>query len=760
VANPAVKIVISATDSASAVFRRVDTAINGVARAAFSLQGMLAGIGAGMIARDFIQTAAAAERLRHQLDTVTKGEGKSWFAAIDSWADAMPVAGDKAIETFVRMRTMGIQPTMEMFTAMADTAYSMPGDVNANFTAIGEALAKITEKGQASGKALNELTSKGIPAFDILREKFRLNDEQLQNLGKNGISAKQVVESIVEWMGKANAGQSAKFAESWDGQIKQLRETWEDFERAVMESGPFKIMKDQAKSLNDYLKTEEGNLELDKWAKQTAEGVILAFEGISFAAQGMVTGVNGFRATLAGIDIAIAKILQQADKLAAVKQMATGDLGQFLEGWKYLNLPGEKDPSKVGADKDFISAAKQMETEAQTSLDRAINAQIATEENFARARAKIQEIRKGVANSSNSFNAPEQTSFPPSTTPTAMTPEEMARLFGGSPDQFREVTDEILKTRRDLDNQLALLNKEGFEREEEEIRQYAAKLREQAQSDVVTLATIDKLYEAKMADVKKKRDAEYQAQVEESQRRQYEDAEKIRRSQPAAMATGFREEFRKMKTEMDDFQDYGARMARETAYAMESSFTDFFFDAFKGNLKSLSDYFTSFSNSILRAMSNIMAQQVAMGLMTSAGSAFSGMSFGGGAAAGAGAASAGGIQQAGNAPILNANGNVLRGGFQAFATGGIVNKPTLGLVGEGRYNEAIVPLPDGRRIPVEMKGGAAAPNVVVNVVNQTGQQANARQEQPQWNGREWVIGIVLTAMQRNEMGMRDAMRAI
>jgi len=51
-----------------------------------------------------------------------------------------------------------------------------------------------------------------------------------------------------------------------------------------------------------------------------------------------------------------------------------------------------------------------------------------------------------------------------------------------------------------------------------------------------------------------------------------------------------------------------------------------------------------------------------------------------------------------------ANGAVWKGGFQAFADGGIVSGPTLGLVGEGKYNEAIVPLPDGRSIPVQMQG--------------------------------------------------------
>jgi len=49
-----------------------------------------------------------------------------------------------------------------------------------------------------------------------------------------------------------------------------------------------------------------------------------------------------------------------------------------------------------------------------------------------------------------------------------------------------------------------------------------------------------------------------------------------------------------------------------------------------------------------------------------------------------------------------AMGGVVSGGFRAFAAGGTVNQPTLGLVGEGLFNEAIVPLPDGKSIPVVM----------------------------------------------------------
>ena len=65
--------------------------------------------------------------------------------------------------------------------------------------------------------------------------------------------------------------------------------------------------------------------------------------------------------------------------------------------------------------------------------------------------------------------------------------------------------------------------------------------------------------------------------------------------------------------------------------------------------------------------------------------------------------------------LFFANGGIAKGGFRAFASGGVVNKPTVGLVGEGKYNEAVVPLPDGKSIPVMGSTGSTENNVTVNV---------------------------------------------
>lgn len=85
-----------------------------------------------------------------------------------------------------------------------------------------------------------------------------------------------------------------------------------------------------------------------------------------------------------------------------------------------------------------------------------------------------------------------------------------------------------------------------------------------------------------------------------------------------------------------------------------------------------------------------------------------------------------------------AKGGIMPGGFRAFASGGIVRRPTLGLVGEGGQNEAVIPLPDGQNVPVKLQGGGA-PSIVIN--NYAGVQVRAR-EQDSPDGARLIVDLV------------------
>ena len=95
------------------------------------------------------------------------------------------------------------------------------------------------------------------------------------------------------------------------------------------------------------------------------------------------------------------------------------------------------------------------------------------------------------------------------------------------------------------------------------------------------------------------------------------------------------------------------------------------------------------------------------------------------AMSGAASSAGGGVLDAVASFFSFANGGVMSSKGQipmnAYATGGVATGPQLALFGEGRMNEAFVPLPDGKRIPVSLSGGEGGITVnqpiVINAPN-------------------------------------------
>jgi tape measure domain-containing protein len=145
-------------------------------------------------------------------------------------------------------------------------------------------------------------------------------------------------------------------------------------------------------------------------------------------------------------------------------------------------------------------------------------------------------------------------------------------------------------------------------------------------------------------------------------------------------------------------------------------------EAFAGLFQSIAD---RFADMVSEMIARWLEAQLIKGFMN----IFSGFIPGLGGAAGAGSSIEGQTGDFFTGPfdiLPAANGAVWNGGFQAFANGGMVTGPTMGLVGEGRYNEAIVPLPDGKSIPVQLAGGDGGNQIVSNItVNVSNGQAQS-----------------------------------
>jgi tape measure domain-containing protein len=164
---------------------------------------------------------------------------------------------------------------------------------------------------------------------------------------------------------------------------------------------------------------------------------------------------------------------------------------------------------------------------------------------------------------------------------------------------------------------------------------------------------------------------------------------------------------------------------------------DAFGTAFKGLVsgsmtaqEALAGMFQSIADHFADMVAQMIAEYLKMALIKGLGALIGGIFGGGGGGSDNSAAKMGlntpAMQQYAPLPREYANGGIAYGGFTAFANGGMVTGPTMGLVGEGRYNEAIVPLPDGKSIPVQLAGGDGGNQIISNItVNVSNGQAQS-----------------------------------
>lgn len=159
-----------------------------------------------------------------------------------------------------------------------------------------------------------------------------------------------------------------------------------------------------------------------------------------------------------------------------------------------------------------------------------------------------------------------------------------------------------------------------------------------------------------------------------------------------ARLNGTAKQSKEAQNEMDEF-------AKSAARNMQSSLADFLFDPFAKGTKNMAQ---QFGDMVRRMAAEAAAASLMKNLFGSMGST-----------SGGGSGDWGLIGKAATwAASFFADGGVMTSAgplpLRKYAGGGIANTPQVSIWGEGRLPEANVPLPDGRTIPVTLRGGGGS----------------------------------------------------
>lgn len=176
---------------------------------------------------------------------------------------------------------------------------------------------------------------------------------------------------------------------------------------------------------------------------------------------------------------------------------------------------------------------------------------------------------------------------------------------------------------------------------------------------------------------------------------------------------------------LSEIGQIGTAVGQSLASSMASAF-----DGLIQGTMSAKEAFKSMAMSMLQSIAKVLAELMTARLLMSA---FGGSPFG--AFLGIPAARTGGVFSMGEK-------------LPGYAVGGIASGPRAGYPVELHGTEAVVPLPNGKSIPVDMKGGTGSVNNVTVNVNMSGDKSSTEQQGGQGMGN---LGKAIAAAVQEEL---------
>jgi tape measure domain-containing protein len=599
-ADTRLEIILAAKDLTDKAFGNVTGRIMALERRLLSFGSIIGGFGLGFgmasLAGHMEKTAEGFEQLEAKLDILYRGRGKQVLEEINAWALDMPINTQKAVDAWVQMKALGIEPNIERMQVLTDVATIFGDDVLGRIVL---QLGQMSAKGKVMTQDLNVLAEAGINARKYIMDEFAMTVDEIQN---SGVDINRVIETLFKGMERDFGGSAQRMMSSWRGLKETAASYFVEIERRVMDAGIFEAMKQSLASLNagmkDWIATNEATIKqrLPVYVGETVKAIKSAGESVL---------------NLVGIYRSIPDEITNAAGYGIIGRVIFGGWGpaRIVAGIALIN-------ETFSAFGMGFGDLRKKAVETNQSLWDLINA--------------IRDVATGTRDWHTGAN------------------KEWMRAADAASDYWQHQRGSAAKYQADLRNliQNDPLN-DFFGRQKNNLGYYgspAARLIRQMSLDNEKAGEEAKAAAKKLAEELKKAQEEFkdaimgQSRLEEYMAGgQHENA--ILRMEQERMArireqgaksreggadadwiTRHREEIGpydadRVKAALEEIErqsqetfDGLAQLSQRTAEAMQENFSDLFFDAFTGKLKDLEDYASAIFTSIQRAAADMAGQ--------------------------------------------------------------------------------------------------------------------------------------------------------
>lgn len=159
--------------------------------------GAFAAFGGFEIVRNIVKIGQTFQDLQVSLDFVT-GSAEAGEAAFDNLtklATQTQFGVEDLVQTFIRLKGAGIEPTNDLLLTFADTA-SLAQDELGVLTALTELFARAASKGKLELTDFDKVAERGIDIYGALRKEFQMSITDIQELAKTASGQERLFKGI------------------------------------------------------------------------------------------------------------------------------------------------------------------------------------------------------------------------------------------------------------------------------------------------------------------------------------------------------------------------------------------------------------------------------------------------------------------------------------------------------------------------------------------------------------------------------------
>lgn len=270
--------------------------------------------------KSILTTGDEYKKLEAQMAALmgTMREGQSATQWIKEFANTTGTKIDTVRESFVLMKSMGLDPMNGSLQSLVDYGAKV-GASQEKLQGIILAVSQMWAKQKIQGDEVIQLAERGIPVWDLLAKATGKNVAELMKMSENSQLTREYISLLLDEIGKASTGQAAESLNRLGGQFNVLSNNWEEFKRTIADSGVYKVATQFIKDLNDRFKAmaEDGSLKnaaqkiSDFFSdlitnggpaiKSTLENIGALATGVNVVVSSIRIAVNAFTAGVSGI---------------------------------------------------------------------------------------------------------------------------------------------------------------------------------------------------------------------------------------------------------------------------------------------------------------------------------------------------------------------------------------------------------------------------------------------------------------------------